>query len=80
MSSALGIKIDESLLNKEYNIYQYGDPSKDAPILEARAQLVLEQGQGNTQFLKLLVPKTPEPTTGTLSLLALAALAARRRK
>lgn len=80
VSSALGIKIDESLLNKEYNIYQYGDPSKDTPILEAKAQLVLEQGQGNTQFLKLLVPKTPEPTTGTLSLLALAALAARRRK
>ena len=80
VSSELGIKIDESLLNKEYNIYQYGDPSKDTPILEARAQLVLEQGQGNTQFLKLLVPKTPEPTTGTLSLLALAALAARRRK
>ena len=80
VSSALGIKIDESLLNKEYNIYQYGDPSKDTPILEARAQLILEQGQGNTQFLKLLVPKTPEPTTGTLSLLALAALAARRRK
>ena len=81
VSSALGIKIDESLLNKEYNIYQYGDPSKVAPILEARARLILEQGQGSTQFLKLVVPgDVPEPTTNTLSLLALAALAARRRK
>ncbi len=35
--------------------------------------------QGRPVFTKL-VPTTPEPTTGTLSLLALAALAARRRK
>ena len=35
-------------------------------------------GQGNPVFTKLV--DTPEPTTGTLGLLALAALAARRRK
>ena len=35
-------------------------------------------GQGNPVFTKLV--ETPEPTTGTLGLLALAALAARRRK
>ncbi len=77
VSDALGIKIDDSLLNKEYNIYQNGKPD----TVVATAKLVLEQGQDTTQFLKLVVPgNVPEPTTGTLSLLALAGLCARRRK
>ena len=77
VSDALGITIDETLLNKEYNIYQNGKPD----TVVATAKLVLEQGQDTTQFLKLVVPgNVPEPTTGTLSLLALAGLCARRRK
>lgn len=61
----------------EYNIYQNGNPEK----ILATAQLELEQGQGTTQFLKLVITSAiPEPTTGTLSLLALAGLAARRRR
>lgn len=77
VSDALGIKIDDSLLNKEYNIYQNGKPD----TVVATAKLVLEQGQDTTQFLKLVVPgNVPEPTTGTLSLLALAGLCTRRRK
>ena len=75
VSSALGIKVDESLLNKEYNIYQYGDPEQ-IPVGTARLELHQEG-----HVLKLVVPgSVPEPTSGTLSLLALAALAARRRK
>ena len=77
VSDALGITIDETLLNKEYNIYQNGKPD----TVVATAKLVLEQGQDTTQFLKLVVPgNVPEPTTGTLSLLALAGLCARRRR
>ena len=61
----------------EYNIYQNGNPEK----ILATAQLDFEQGQGTTRFLKLVITSAiPEPTTGTLSLLALAALAARRRR
>lgn len=72
-----GMSIAPEALDKEYNIYQNGHPE----ILMATAKLVLEQGQGSAQFLKLVVPgNVPEPATGTLSLLALAALAARRRK
>ena len=63
-------------LDKEYNIYQYGDPEKINAIATGR----LELNQDKT-LLKLVVTSTiPEPATGTLSLLALAALAARRRK
>lgn len=77
VSDALGIKIDESLLNRKYNICSHENPE----TVLATAKLVLEQGQGTTRFLKLVVPgNVPEPATGTLSLLALAALAARRRK
>lgn len=72
-----GMLIDDYLLTKEYDIYRNDNPD----ILMATAKLVLEQGQGTTRFLKLVVPgNVPEPATGTLSLLALAALAARRRK
>lgn len=71
-----GMSIAPEVLAKEYNIYQNGHPE----ILMATAKLELVQGQGTTQLLKLVVPSVPEPATGTLSLLALAALAARRRK
>lgn len=73
-----GIKIDESLLGKEYNIYRNGDPYK---TVLGTATLKLEQGEGTTKILKLVTNgNVPEPTTGILSLLALAALTARRRK
>ena len=75
VSSALDIKVDSSLLEKEYNIYRYGDPEQ-IPVGTAKLELHQEG-----HILKLVVPgSVPEPTTGTLSLLALAALAARRRK
>ena len=75
VSSKLGIKVDESLLAREYHIYQYGDPEQ-IPVGTARLELHQEG-----HVLKLVVPgSVPEPTSGTLSLLALAALAARRRK
>ena len=73
VSDALGITIDESLLNKEYNIYSHGHPE----TIVGTGKIELEQS--NT-VLKLTVQGVPEPATGTLSLLALAALAARRRK
>ncbi len=72
-----GMSIAPEVLAKEYDIYQNGDPQK---TVMATAKLTIEQGQGTTQFLKLVVPRVPEPTTGTFSLLALAGLAARRRK
>ena len=76
-NAAEGIKMDEALLAKEYKIYQHGDPDKIA----GTATLKLEQGQGSAQSLKLVMNgDVPEPATGTLSLLALAALAARRRR
>ena len=63
-------------LDKEYNIYQYGDPEK----INAIATGKLELNQDKT-LLKLVVTSTiPEPATGTLSLLALAGLCIRRRK
>ncbi len=69
--------LDPSLLEKEYNIYRNGDPSK----MLGTATLELEQGEGTTQYLKLVTNgNVPEPTTGTLGLLALCALGARRRK
>ena len=75
VSSALGISVDPMVLAQEYNIYQYGDPEQ---TVIGTAKLELHQ-EGH--ILKLVVPgSVPEPTTGTLSLLALAALAARRRK
>ena len=75
VSSALDIKVDSSLLEKEYNIYRYGDPEQ-IPVGTAKLELHQEG-----HILKLVVPgSVPEPTTGTLGLLALAALAARRRK
>ena len=73
VSDALGITIDESLLNKEYNIYSHGHPE----TIVGTGKIELEQ---NNTVLKLTVQGVPEPATGTLSLLALAALAARRRK
>ena len=73
VSDALGITIDESLLNKEYNIYSHGHPE----TIVGTGKIELEQS--NT-VLKLTVQGVPEPATGTLSLLALAALAARRRR
>ena len=72
-SDALGITIDESLLNKEYNIYSHGHPE----TIVGTGKIELEQ---NNTVLKLTVQGVPEPATGTLGLLALAALAARRRK
>ncbi len=78
VNAGWGITIDESLLGKEYNIYRNGDPDK---TVLGTATLKLEQGEGDTQILKLVTNgNVPEPTTGTLGLLALAALAARRRK
>ena len=73
VSDALSITIDESLLNKEYNIYSHGHPE----TIVGTGKIELEQ---NNTVLKLTVQGVPEPATGTLSLLALAALAARRRK
>ena len=73
VSDALGITIDESLLNKEYNIYSHGHPE----TIVGTGKLELNQ---NNTVLKLTVQGVPEPATGTLGLLALAALAARRRK
>ncbi len=73
VSDALGIKIDESLLNKEYNIYSHDNPA----TIVGTGKIELEQ---NNTVLKLTIQGVPEPTTGTLSLLALCALAARRRK
>ena len=73
VSDALGIKIDESLLNKEFNIYSHGHPE----TIVGTGKIELEQ---NNTILKLTVQGVPEPATGTLSLLALAALAARRRR
>lgn len=72
-SVALGITIDESLLNKEYNIYSHGHPE----TIVGTGKIELEQ---NNTVLKLTVLGVPEPTTGTLGLLALAGLCARRRK
>ena len=72
-SDALGITIDESLLNKEYNIYSHGHPE----TIVGTGKIELEQ---NNTVLKLTVLGVPEPTTGTLSLLALAGLCARRRR
>lgn len=72
-SDALGITIDESLLNKEYNIYSHGHPE----TIVGTGKIELEQ---NNTVLKLTVLGVPEPTTGTLGLLALMALAARRRR
>lgn len=72
-SDALGITIDESLLNKEYNIYSHGHPE----TIVGTGKIELEQ---NNTVLKLTVLGVPEPTTGTLSLLALASLCSRRRR
>ena len=78
VNAGSGIGIDESLLGKEYNIYRNGDPDK---TVLGTATLKLEQGEGTTKILKLVTNgNVPEPTTGILSLLALAALTARRRK
>lgn len=66
--------IAPELLAREYNIYRYGDPAKTV-MATAR----LELNQDNT-VLKLTVQGIPEPATGTLGLLALAGLAARRRR
>ena len=78
VNAGSGIKMDESLLGKEYNIYRNGDPDK---TVLGTATLKLEQGEGTTKILKLVTNgNVPEPTTGILSLLALAALTARRKK
>ncbi len=77
VSTALGIQLDPSLLAKEYDI-KYTDPVSQEEMLTAIARLELIQ-DGTT--LKLTVTgNIPEPTTGTLSLLALTALAVRRRR
>lgn len=76
-----GVKIDEALLNKEYDIKLMGT---DTAV--AAAMLMVEQGERGSyhQRLKLVCttvyPDVPEPATGTLGLLALASLAARRRR
>ena len=69
-----GMSIAPELLAKEYNIYQNGDPHK---IIMATARLELNQDK---TMLMLTVQKVPEPATGTLGLLALAALCMRRRR
>lgn len=66
--------IAPELLARQYNIYRYGDPAKTV-MATAR----LELNQDNT-LLMLTVQGIPEPATGTLCLLALAGLAARRRR
>lgn len=73
VSDALGIKIDESLLNKEYNIYSHGHPE----TIVGTGKIELEQ---NNTILKLTVQGVPEPTSGTLSLLALAGLCMRKHR
>ena len=66
--------IAPELLAREYNIYRYGDPAK---TIVATAKLELDQ---DNTVLMLTVQGIPEPATGTLGLLALAGLAARRRR
>lgn len=66
--------IAPELLARQYNIYRYEDPAKTV-MATAR----LELNQDNT-LLMLTVQGIPEPATGTLGLLALAGLAARRRR
>ncbi len=66
--------IAPELLDREYNIYRYGDPAK---TIMATARL--ELNQDNT-VLKLTVQGIPEPATVMLGLPALAGLAARRRR
>ena len=73
VSDALGITIDESLLNKEYNIYSHGHPE----TIVGTGKIELEQ---NNTILKLTVQGVPEPATGTLSLLALAGLCMRKHR
>lgn len=73
VSDALGIKIDESLLNKEFNIYSHGHPE----TIVGTGKIELEQ---NNTILKLTVQGVPEPATGTLSLLALACLCMRKHR
>lgn len=72
-SDALGIKINESLLNKEFNIYSHGHPE----TIVGTGKIELEQ---NNTILKLTVQGVPEPATGTLSLLALAGLCMRKHR
>lgn len=73
VSDALGIKINESLLNKEFNIYSHGHPE----TIVGTGKIELEQ---NNTILKLTVQGVPEPATGTLSLLALAGLCMRKHR
>lgn len=73
VSDALGIKIDESQLNKEFNIYSHNHPE----TIVGTGKIELEQ---NNTILKLTVQGVPEPATGTLSLLALACLCMRKHR
>ena len=70
VSSALGLTVPQELLDKEYDIKINETDSVTAK---------LELNQDRT-LLKLLVPAVPEPTTGTMSLFALAGLCVRRRR
>ncbi len=70
VSSALGLAVPQELLDKEYDI-----KVTEADTVTAK----LELNQDRT-LLKLTVPAVPEPSTGTLSLLSLAGLCARRRR
>ncbi len=72
VSSALELKVNPELLSKEYDIKIHG---KDT----VTATATLELSEDGKQLLLVRYGNVPEPTTGTLSLLALAALAARRR-
>ncbi len=63
-------------LDKEYNIYQYGDPEK----INAIATGKIELNQDKTMLKLVVTSVIPEPSTGTLSLLSLAGLCARRRR
>ena len=70
VSSALAIAVPQELLDKEYDI-----KINEADTVTAKLAL-----NWDNTVLKLTVQGVPEPATGTLSFLALAALAARRRK
>lgn len=75
VNAAYGIQLDPSLLDKEYDI-KYTNPMSQEEIVTAKLELI----QDGTTLKLTVTGNIPEPATGTLSLLALATLCARRRR
>ncbi|MDO4954937.1 MAG: autotransporter-associated beta strand repeat-containing protein [Akkermansia sp.] len=63
-----------------YLLYYGGAPTTPEAAAEKGAVMSLQSNGSNVGVVYIYGVATPEPTTGTLSLLALAALAARRRR